>query len=217
MIGKMPAKEIAVKLGTSISNLKRAFRGTRLAYFNKHVINQDRVKRVCAYYEKHGRPATEKAFPEVKVRSIVERYKFYRPRQTRWTDEQIVELARMAGLVSFDEQARRFARPGAAAGSIKSAWQKKFGFGGQAINGMSNWMAKEIVTKDCPRILSHYWDTKRAGKHYGRNICLWVDMEKHLRPGVPDFIVSAIKQMAEFQRWLHGRNAKANMMKLLET
>lgn len=196
IIGKMPREEVASLLGVSLSNLKRAFRGTRLAFHNKYIANPALVKQVCRYYEKHGRRATEKAFPNVRVRSIVERYKIYRPRQLRWTGEQIVEAARMAGIVPLDKQARIFNRPRAHAGAMKSLWNKRFKLAPREIHGMANNNAKWLVTDDCPRIKLRH-----------ARISLWCDMEKHLRPGVPKYMRDAIKAMAKFQRWLYRGNA----------
>lgn len=216
LIGKMASRDIAKELNTSISNLKRAFRGVRLAYFNKYVCNPGLVKRVCAYYELNGKKKTQNMFPDICVRSIVERYPQFSPRQLRWTDKQYIELARMAGLVSLDSQARFFNRPRANEGSIKSAWYKKFGYGGSGINGLSNFSAKEIVNVSCPRIRSFYWGTQRNGKSFGRKICLWVDIENHLKPESPEFMKNAVAQMAEFQRWLHGKNAKNNILNMIK-
>lgn len=217
LIGKMDGRDIAKELGVSLSNIKRAFRGTRLAFHNKYVLNPDLVKRVCKYYEKHGRPKTQKRFPEISVRSIVERYKWFNPRCIRWTDKEIVELAKMAGLVRMDHQAEYFKRPRANAGSIQSAWMKKFGVCGGSINGMSEFMAREIVTEKCPRLKTEFYQARRKGQFYYRSLCLWVDMEKNIKKQAPKFITDAVKQMAAFQRWLHNtKNPKPSILKMMK-
>lgn len=204
LIGKMDRRDIAKELGCSLSSLKRAFRGVRLAYHNKWAINPKFVREVCAYYEKHGRPETEKRYPGVPIRSIIEHYKQFKPRQVRWTGEQIMEAARMAGLINYELQAKFFRRPRAYAGSVKSLWNKRFGFRGGSINGMSEWHAKEIVSKNCPYIKSKFWKgRKQTGTQYGRKLYLWCDMRNHLRRGVPPFIREAVDTMADFQCWLH--------------
>ena len=217
LIGKMPRDEIAKEVGVSVSSLKRAFRGTRICFFNKHVANPDRVKQVCQFYEEHGREATQKAFPEIKVRSIVERYKLYDPRQVRWTDEQIILAAKYAGILSYDQQAEIFNRPNAHAGSIKSLWMKRFRMAGGSINGMSEFMARTLVTDKCPFVQTRFWETRRGDKSFSRKLYLWVDMEKHLLPDVPDFIRSAIESMADFQRWLfESNNPRNKILKILK-
>ena len=171
-----------------------------------HSYKKELVQKVLAYYEKHGRPKTQKKFPKVNVRSIVERnYGEFEPRQIKWTPAQIHMLTKFAGIVSFEDQARYFKRPRANAGSIKSAWMKKFGHGSGNINGMSGWRARLFVTEDCPFIRSSYWDTNHKDKgSYSRSLYLWTDMEKYLRPDCPEFIKEAIVAMAKFQRWLFG-------------
>lgn len=202
LIGKMDRREIAEHLGVSLANLKRSLRGVRLAFHNHLYANPELVKDVCRYYEKHGRKKTEKQFPDVKVRSIVERYKQFKPRQIRWTNEQIIELAKMSGLVSMTDQAKHFNRPRARAGSIQSFWMKRMGFGGGSIHGLSKHIAKQIATKDCPYIKTRFWQTRRGRADFSRHIALWVDLNSHLKSDVPDFIKEAIGTMADFQVWL---------------
>ena len=45
----------------------------------------DVVTTVCLTYQVLGKRETQALFPDVRVRSIVERYKHYAPRQLRWT------------------------------------------------------------------------------------------------------------------------------------
>lgn len=203
MIGKMPRDEIAERLGVSVSSLKRAFRGTRLAFHNYCTANPELVRAVNQYYETHNINDTAKAFGLMpkQVDYIVYRYKMHKPKQLRWTDEQVIESAKMSGLVSFKAQARFFNRPGAFEGSIKALWQKKFKVPPGGINGMPHWKAREIVSADVPYIRPV--GMSRDGKLVRfRRIALWVDMEKYLLPDVPQFIREAIMTMARFQRWL---------------
>ncbi len=209
LIGKMSREDIAERVGTSVASLKRAFRGTRLAFFNRYMINPKLVEQVCRYYEKHGRQKTQKQFPDIKVRSIVERYKKFKPRQARWTDEQFVMLARMAGIVSPSKQAKFFNRPRANAGSIKAAWMKRLGFSPAQLHGMSHDNGKHLVSDSCPFV--------KVGK--GKRplrICLWVDMEQHQRDGLPDFISEAVTTLADFQRWLFkSEDPRTEIIKLM--
>lgn len=222
LIHTMPHEDIARELGVSVSRLKRWARdhgNIRLSYFNRWHANPRLTMQVCAYYAKHGKIKTAKRFPNVKVRSIVERYfKGLRlePRQIRWTASQLIELAQMAGLVSFKRQARHFNRPNAREGSIKSAWQKKFGHGGGSINGLSHWLAKDYVRPSCPFFETDYWATRRDNAQFSRKIALWVDVERSLKPDVPEHLRDAISALAKFQRWLHGRNVRQNVKRILE-
>lgn len=214
--GKMFYEKLAVKVGSSRSNLMRWARDNNVS-LDALSYKPSVIQAVTAYYEKHGKVETQKAFPNVRVRSIVERYKNFQPRQMRWTDDQIIELARMAGLVSMKSQAKYFKRPNAFEGSIKSAWMKKFGILGSSINGMSNCMARQLVTNECPRIKTFFWETRsKARGQYNRKICLWTDMKNHLRPEVPNFIGEAIVSLANFQTWLHGNNPKNKCLALMQ-
>jgi transcriptional regulator with XRE-family HTH domain len=203
LLHKMPREQIAEKAGVSVATLKRWARDNgniRLAYYNRWAANPRLVNQVCQYYAKHGRRKTQERFPGITVRSIVERYR-HDPRRVRWTDEQLKELARMAGLVSMEAQAKYFNRPNANVGSIKSAWMKRFGHGSMNINGLSWWVAREFVRASCPRVQTKFWD-RSDGKV--RSCVLWVDMKRHLRKDAPEWLRDVAEAMSNFQRWLHG-------------
>ncbi len=203
LLGKMDRRDIAKEVGASLSSLKRAFRGTRMAFHNKWAINPALVRRIGKFYSRHGMRATEEAFPGVSVRSVVEHYKDFKPRQIRWTDTQITEAARMAGLVSPMAQAKYFNRPRAHVGSIRSLWMKKFGMGWGQVNGMVHHHAKHLVDIKA-RYLRPVGESRHDEQVQFRRLILWVDMEKCLKPEVPTFMKDAIHTMADFQRWLHG-------------
>lgn len=201
--GSVYGKDVAEKVGTSRANLNRWGRGNGVS-FNALAYKKDVVKKVLAYYAGHGKRETEKEFPDVSVRSIVERhYGEFPPRQIRWTDKQHVQLAKFGGLISFEAQAKYFNRPNANAPSIKSAWLKRIGVSGGNTNGMSNNRAKLFVRKSCPSIDTRFWAQRRQTREFGRQLYLWVDMENHLRSDCPTFIKQAVETMAMFQRWLH--------------
>jgi len=175
------------------------------------------VKEVCEYYARHGKLKTQKKFPNVRIRSIIERYAT-EPRQIRWKADQLVELVKMAGLVSRSRQAEIFNRPNAHAGSITSAWMKKFGTSGSSVNGLSRWVARHYVTFACPFYETGYWEVPGKGVIGARRrvLALWVDVAAHLRPTVPEHLADAIRAMAKFQRWLHGEDPRASILKILE-
>src|SRR5690606_27982022 len=148
-------------------------------YHNKYAINPKLVKDVCKYYEMHGKSKTQKCYPEVNVRSIVERYKLFKPRQVKWKEQEIIQLARFAGVISMQAQAKYFNRPRANAGSIKSVWVKKFRNCGGRIHGMAWYQARHITTPECPVLLTPFWVQRKPGSVKGtaiRKLCLWTDM-----------------------------------------
>lgn len=223
-IGKMPISEIAANLGVSVSNIKRSLSGVPIWFKNgKYKNNPKLVHEVFAYYSKHGMIATKKEFPNVNVRCIVDRPKYYgvnlRPRQIRWKEHEIILAARMAGLVDGKRQAKIFNRPGANEGSIKSLWMKRFGHGGGNIHGMSEWMAKQILKPGYPVLKTRVWSKRKGQPERGpvRGLVLWCDMLPHLRRGTPSFIRNGVKTMAQFQRWLYqSKDPKCEILKILE-
>lgn len=213
LAGTMPIKKLAKKVGTSDSTLDRWAKANKVD-INWLKYRPDTVRQVCEYYAKHGKVKTQKKFPKVKVRSIVERYMRsldLPKRQERWTSNQLIEVARMAGLVSLEKQASNFARPGANLGAMRSVWNKRFGHGGININGLSKNVAKGYVLHSCPYYSTSFWYHRNGP----RLIALWVDAEQHLKPDVPDHLREAIAALAKFQRWLHGENAKSNIEDIL--
>lgn len=218
LIGKMSREDIAQTIGVSMPSLKRAFRGTRLAFHNYCVRQPDLVRAVNRHYEKHGNAKTAEAFglKPKQVEHIVYRYKMHQPRQIRWTDKQITEAVKMAGLVSAKAQAKFFNRPNANEGAIKSLWMKRFGFGVGALNGMVHWCAKDLVTTKARYIRP--MGTARDGKLVKfRRLILWVDMEECLKKEMPPFIREAIHTMADFQRWLwKSENPKPLILKMIK-
>lgn len=211
----MKIKDLAAKVGTSDANLDRWARQNNVN-INWLTYTEDEVKKVCAYYEKHGRPKTEKRFPDLNCRAIVERYKLFKPRCIKWTDEQIIEAAKMAGLVSYRSQAKFFNRPRANSGSIKSLWVKRFGYRGSSLNGMPHWRAKNFVTVKA-RYIKPLGESRNGKPVEFKRLILWVDLERCLKPDTPDFIFDAVKTMADFQRWLwKSNNPKPLIMKMIK-
>lgn len=222
MQGQISGREMADELGVSWSSVMRFARDRGLSLATtkgsrKYIIRPELLKRVCNFYETHGRAETEKNFPDVNVRSIVERYKLYRPRQVRWTENQLIEVSKMGGIIPFKDQAKFFRRPNAFAGSIKSVWIKRFGFSGGAIHGLSAYMAKELVKPDCPHVKTRFWNQRQYSKQFGRKLYLWVDIEKHLKGDVPKFIREGIGAMADFQRWLfQSKDPKKEIVRMIK-
>lgn len=227
-IGKMPVTEMAERLGTSVSNVKRAFRGKSLWFHNGKLKNNPKlVKQVLDYYSAHGWHATEKAFPNLRIKSIIHRADYFgfklKPRQARWKEHEIILAARMAGLVDGKRQARIFNRPGANEGSIKSLWMKRFGHGGGNIHGMSEWMAKHLLKPGYPVLKTRVWSKRKGQPDRGpvRGLVLWCDMDGYLKPDVPAFVRDGVQAMAEFQCWLFEtrkpKRAILEILKLAET
>lgn len=220
--GDMRIDEIARRLRTSRSNVKRSCRSTRFHAVNgKYKYNPALVRQVCEYYFEHGKPATIEAFPHISVISIVDRPEYYgiqrRYRQIRWTPEQHLEAVRMAGLVPLEAQAHYFNRPRANLGAMRSFWIKRVRVAGGTLHGMPEYIAREVVTDRCPRTLTEPWSVREGGERdWNRNLVLWIDAEKHLRPGTPEFLETAVRTMADFTRWIFASKApKRKILKMI--
>ena len=107
MIGRKTRHEICSELGISLASLKRAFRGTRIPWI-KEFINQQMSEKVSKYYETHTLDETQKKFKNIRVRSIIERYKIHKAKCVKWTDHDVVVQVRMQGLISYNAQAKFF-------------------------------------------------------------------------------------------------------------
>jgi len=188
--------DIALAVGISETQLKRAAKYSGWKFtFAKGFTNQKYdaaiIGQVIDFYDKYGKRKTQKHFLNVNVRSIVEKYGAGRnTRCHRWTNENILDLLRMAGVISKGSQAKYFNRPLANEGSIISVWQKVLKCRPICINGLPEYKAKYIVKESCPKINLGY------NRH---NIYLWTDCSKHLRDDCSIAVEKAVAAMADFQ------------------
>lgn len=221
MAGKVSRAEIAEKLGVSLANLKRSCPGVSFATTWVNKMNPERTREVILYYFKHGKIATEKKYPHLNIKGIVDRPEYYgvqrEYRQRRWTDSEMIEAVKMSGLISLPAQALYFNRPGANSGSIKSLWVKRYGLAWASINGMARNKARRLVQWNKAKYIKVY-GTSRDGKPIQfRKVMLWVEMEKCVRDEMPDFIKDGIKAMADFQRWIwKSENPKPLILKMIK-
>jgi hypothetical protein len=210
LLNRLPKAQIAQQGGISGAALTRWLREeglhTRCRQYRPEV-----VQAVLRVYEREGKVQTAQRFPDVAIRSIVERYKDYQPRQIRWTDLQQIEAARMAGLVSATAQARYFGRPNAYEGSIRALWVKRFQCPPHAINGVAAGLAWGLAQPGCPAVLVKHQRTTGAWPRV-----LWLDLVQHLRPDVLPWVRQAVEVLARFQQWLHGTDDPAAIRRMIQ-
>ena len=211
--GTMFRRQIAEAVGVSQAQVARYLRETG-QHSNARDYPKDVVAAVLAAYAAAPRGAgkrrVQELFPEVCVRSIVERYRDGRARQIRWTAAHLVEAARMAGLVSHGAQARFFGRPNAYGGSIKAVWMKRFRCAPGDLNGLGIHHAWRLARPGCPAVLVR---RQESGVPIAR--VLWLDLVDWLRPEVEPWVVEAIAALARFQRWLHGGAGTADIRQMI--
>ena len=211
--GTMFRWQIAEAVGVSQAQVARYLRETGRPS-NARDYSPDVVAAVLAAYlaapRGAGKRRVQELFPEVCVRSIVERSRDGRARQIRWTPAQLVEAARMAGLVSHGAQARFFGRPNAYDGSIHAVWAKRFQCAPGDLNGLGIHQAWRLARSGCPAVLVR---RQEAGVPIAK--VLWLDLVDWLRPEVEPWVVEAIAALARFQRWLHGGAGTADIRQMI--
>lgn len=208
--GTIVRRELAQHVGISQAQLTRYLREHGLDS-NARDYPPEVVATVCATYQALGKRETQALFPDVSVRSIVERHKHYAPRQIRWTGEQQIELVRMAGLVSQTAQARYFGRPNAYEGSIRSFWAKGMHCAPRDIHGLGAHLAWQVATPGVPATLVRHQQNAGA-----RPVVLWLDLAAHLRQDLDPLVRDAVHALARFQRWLHGTEDPAALRQLVQ-
>jgi hypothetical protein len=199
LLGQVPRSEIEKRFGLSKAAIYRFLREHNLKVKHFNQPEPALVEAVLRTYERGGKSLVRACFPEVNCRSIVERYKDYTPRQIRWTPSQCIEAAKMAGIVSYNAQARFFGRPNAYSGSIRSFWSKRMHCEPRFINGFPLHRVYPLAVPGTPCILVKHEQSGGA-----RAIVLWLDLLAHLSPRVDLLIREAIEALARFQGWLHG-------------
>lgn len=212
MAGEVHISEIAALLGVHRSFIKRI--GLTLGIsFRIETYSKETVREVTAYYLKHGKPATEKKFPNVSVRTIIEHKSGLRglnPRCRPWTDGEMVELAKFAGLVSYKNQAIFFDRPRANEGAVKSAWVKKFKTHPGFMHGLPVHKAKLLLDPGFPLIERQ--ESERGGR---RKMVLFCNAVPFISKDCPAFAADAIRAMAEFQEKLFGKDPRIEIENIL--
>lgn len=200
--GKLTYAQIQERLGVSSSAITRYKRDAGISLRVKRYAPEV-ISDVLACYEEHGKHETQQRFPDVCIRSVVERCK-HKPRLRRWTEPEIIEAARMAGLIPPDVQAVGFNRPRAHAGSIHSFWNKRMGGLGGRLHGLPVETAKTILRPGFPVIETPLWIARKRGpsRRHRRRLVLWCQMRPWVHPDTPEFIRDAIRTMTQFQKWL---------------
>ena len=121
------------------------------------------------------------------------------------TDVQTAITLFNSGIISKKAQARYFGRPNAHEGSIISAWMKKHKHGGGNVNGISWYVARHFVGPRCKPLRLKVWARRKNTRRLvGRQLVLWVELNKHLKSASPLWIKQCIREMAAYQRWIFG-------------
>ena len=207
--GTMTRARIAERVGITHAQLNRYLAEQGLTS-NARDYPPEVVTAVCTTYAALGKRRTQDLFPDVVVRSLIERHKDYPPRQVRWTGEQQIEAVRMAGLVSHTAQARYFGRPNAFEGSIRSFWQKGMACAPRDVHGLGHHLVWQIARPGVPAVLVSQQEQPGA-----RVVVLWLDLVGHLRPGAAPEVRQMVEVLARFQGWLYGSTDTAVIRRMV--
>ena len=215
--GVKTRSQIAKDLKTSISSLKRSCKNVS---FNnpkqkKYKSNPNLVNSILRYYEKHGRKKTQEKFPNEKIRSVVEYYRDqFEPRNKKWTNNEFLELNKMAGIISFKDQALFLKRPGANKGSIISIWTRRNKAKQGLINGVSYSRKNDFFLKEnVPFVITSFG----SNKVQKRKLILWVDAKKYMKSNIPSIIKNHICAMAEHQEKIFNvKDVRRKVLKMIK-
>lgn len=192
LAGTLYREEIAKSIGCSKSTFTRFAAEHRHINWNAHRYPDETIKKVCEYYLTHSLSETQKKFPGVTARSIIDRY-FHAVKSRKWTQEEILKLYKYTGLVSWAEIAFSLNR------SITSPkTQRRRKISGR-VNGLSFDVAKRFLKNGCP-----FFYVRLNDKRHGQWVSPWVSLEKYLKESNPEWVNNAFGALARFQRWLHG-------------
>lgn len=211
--GTLTRWQIAERVGISHARVNRYLAEQHLTS-NARDYPPEVVEAVSATYGGLGKRQTQALFPDVVVRSIVERRQHhrvvYQPRQVRWTGEQIVEAIRMAGLVSHHTQVRYFGRPNAFDDSIKKLWERVIGVAPRDVHGFGLHQVWRLARPGTPAVL-----VTQATQPGPRAVILWLDLAQHLRLTVAPEVRQMVEALARFQAWLFGSTDTAVIRRMI--
>lgn len=195
---KMYIKDIASELNLSISTLKRyAYKNKiRFSFYSKNnCYQQQLISDVIAYWLVNGKAATVKKFPNVKVRSIIERHNNGRSTIQRYTFNDKLFLLRYSEFLGTLKSARILGRV------VKERHNTRL----NSFNNRKNTTYRVNYNGLTKRIISRFLIDGKSIKlnYHGRSIITWPEIAKNLKVDNQNLLILA-QAMAKFQIWLHG-------------
>lgn len=196
-IGKLSRTEIAQRLDVSLSYLNRYMTKHKIYSGPRRRYDKETIDQVVSFYLKHTRSETEKRFPDLNVRAIIETYLGNKGSHKNWTLNEILFTAKVGGLLTYERQGEIINRT---YNSIKTRWLKDIGMSPKNLNGIPLKDVRDLIKKGC-----RYFYIK-SKERFGRDPCvvLWCDLEKNLLDDVPPEIKQCVSAMSQFQKLIHG-------------
>jgi len=196
LAGKMYRHEIAKAIGCSRAAFTRFAKERKDVDWNAHKYKDELVGEVVNFYINNSLDDTRKKFPNVRVRSIIDRY-VGKIKCIPWSEQETVALYKYTGLASYTEIAVKLGR------NPYAPKRKRERHVSGYVNSLPFNIAKKYTNRGCP-----FFYLKKTDKQSGQWVTPWVAMEKHLRAENPGWVNQAVASLAKFQKWLHGGEKK---------
>lgn len=186
LAGTMTRKEIADSLRTSRATVNRCLRDNGIKTGQPKQYPIEIREAVIAFYATHNKYETQKQFPGVRVRSIIERYET-KAKQKFWTFEEDLKAISMLTETSTAQIAKVLKRGEKSA--IKRI-SRKYNISPKHLNGMAYRLCKHVMNSD-------YVPTKKGNAY----IVDWKEFDKYLDTTNKD-IIECVKVLAKFRSFL---------------
>ena len=186
LAGTMTRQEIAESLGTSRATVSRclAKNGIRTGQPKQYPIEIRNA--VIAFYETHDKHETQKQFPGVRVRSIIDRYETT-AKQDFWTFEEDLKAISMLTEKPTTEISKILGR---GERSVIKRMKRVYNLSPKHLNGMAYRLCKHVLSSD--------YVPEKKGNAYVVN---WEDFDTHINTKNKD-IIMCVKILADFRRFL---------------
>lgn len=195
---KMYRKNIAEKIMVSESTLKRfaSENGIKFTYYSKaDLYPKELIDEVIGYWLVNGVLAAKKKYPNVKIRSITEKYNKGQHYLSRYTFEDRLFLLRYSEFIGMTKAVNLLGRP-----IKKGNHTKLFSFEKRKktpyrnhLNGLSKHTIKKYLLD--PKFIEL--------NYHKRKIITWTEIAKDLKVDNQNLLILA-QAMAKFQTWIHG-------------
>lgn len=186
LAGTMTREEIANSLRTSRATVNRCLRDNGIKTGQPKQYPIEIREAVIAFYATHNKYETQKQFPDVRVRSIIERYET-EAKQNFWTFEEELKVLSMVTEKSTASIAKELKRGPA---SVNKMLRLRYNVSPKHLNGIAYRLCKHVLSSD-------YIPTKKGNAY----IVNWQDFDTFIDTKNKD-IIMCVRILAEFRRFL---------------
>ena len=203
--------ELSEQIGSSRATVNRFMRDNGLKTGQHTQYPKDVVKKICEFHEQHGVKKTQEKFPDVKVRSIVERYQT-NAYLASYDFKQIHLFLKYSEMLSDEQLYQLLGRSVSNRKIVCKATERMIGFGKNPsrvyLNGLPYRFVKNFTKDSIPYF--------KFSHGHCRKLCLWYDIKKHLSKNVSLEIKEIVNIMSKFQLWLHGGRPITEFNEIME-